>query len=161
VREGGPSRFPSSLSRWKQVGTHLKFLGTHSEKLPGTHFDLIVPRNWDCEPEVDVAPPRRGFPNSCCVVEHHENRQESRQRCSPLFGVNVEISVPRNSTARSFDAIELRVGKIVCSDVTHVVTKVQIDRSRISAVPDFTKSSPVFMNTTSRVMMTLLPSQMR
>jgi hypothetical protein len=44
-----------------------------------------------------------------------------------LFGVNVEISVPRISTARSFDAIKLRVGRGVVPDVAHVVTKFQVD----------------------------------
>ena len=37
-----------------------KFLGTHVEKLPGTHFESIVQRNQDCEAEYDVAPLRRG-----------------------------------------------------------------------------------------------------
>jgi hypothetical protein len=54
-----------------------------------------------------------------------------------LFGVNVEISVPRISTACSFDAIGLKVGGFVVPDVAHVVTKFQVDRSRESAVPRF------------------------
>jgi hypothetical protein len=59
-----------------------------------------------------------------------------------LFRVNVELSVPTISTARSFDAIKLRVGRGVVPDVAHVVTKFQVDRSRISAVPRFYKVVP-------------------
>jgi hypothetical protein len=59
-----------------------------------------------------------------------------------LFGVNVEISVPIISTACSFDAIKLRVGRSVVSDVAHVFTKFQLDRSRKSAVPRFYKVVP-------------------
>ena len=59
-----------------------------------------------------------------------------------LFGVNVEISVPRISTACSFDAIGLKVGRSVVPDVAQVVTKFQVDRSRKSAVPRFYKVVP-------------------
>jgi hypothetical protein len=68
--------------------------------------------------------------------------QEIVKVVNVLFGVNVEISVPRISTACSPDAIELKLGRGVVPDVAHVVTKFQIDRSRISAVPGFYKVVP-------------------
>jgi hypothetical protein len=52
-----------------------------------------------------------------------------------LFGVNVEIFVPRISTACSLDAIGLIVGRSVVPHVAHLVTKFQVDRSRESVVP--------------------------
>jgi hypothetical protein len=59
-----------------------------------------------------------------------------------LFGVNVEISVPRISTACSFDARRLRVCRSVVPHVAHLVAKFQVDRSREGAVPRFYKVVP-------------------
>jgi hypothetical protein len=68
--------------------------------------------------------------------------QEIVKVVTALFGANVEISVPRISTACSFDIIKLRVGRNVVPNVAHVVIKFQLDRSRISAIPGFYKVVP-------------------
>jgi hypothetical protein len=103
----------------------------------GTHFESIVPRNWDCEAEYDVAPPRRGGPDSDCVVERHESHPGNCQSCNCALWSECRIS-----TACSFDIIKLRVGRNVVPNVAHVVIKFQLDRSRISAIPGFYKVVP-------------------
>jgi hypothetical protein len=91
-----------------------------------------------------------------------EVAQEVVKVAIALFGLDVEISVPTIFPGCSFDAIGLKFGGEVVRMVQYLVAFPDIVLSRKSAAPRIWKLSPLIMGKmTSRVMMTLLPSQMR